>query len=238
MQKIDSRLKSILLLLGRSRDSIFSPRSTFVIDATENETENDAIALRCILIEFALHSSSASQAPFEDSALSLTITTRPTRKERFLRFFLFGKQSALVSIPSSPKNDPFKLQGWVHFTPLVISHWQAHKSLHTTTDSLAPYWRRPNNGPHWPFWNAPVPNGSSDIWTLCPPRRYTFFLKKPATVLQGVSLLRQTGPVNGYTMQFRVFNYDNSPSGIEDQNPDNDPLLCFQPTSEPHVFYT
>ncbi|PRD25761.1 UNVERIFIED_CONTAM: hypothetical protein NCL1_39977 [Trichonephila clavipes] len=50
MQKIDSRLKSILLLLGRSRDSIFSPRSTFVIDATENETENDAIALRCILI--------------------------------------------------------------------------------------------------------------------------------------------------------------------------------------------
>ncbi|GFW36504.1 hypothetical protein TNCV_1344651 [Trichonephila clavipes] len=31
----------------------------------------------------------------------------------------------------SPKNDSFKFQGRVHYTPLVTSHWQRHKSLHT-----------------------------------------------------------------------------------------------------------
>ncbi|GFT04847.1 hypothetical protein TNCV_2849821 [Trichonephila clavipes] len=34
-----------------------------------------------------------------------------------------------ISIPL--ENAVFKLQGWVNYTPLGISHWQAHKNLHT-----------------------------------------------------------------------------------------------------------
>ncbi|GFY72191.1 hypothetical protein TNIN_354651 [Trichonephila inaurata madagascariensis] len=49
------------------------------------------------------------------------------------------------------------------------------------------------------------------------------FLKKPATVLQGVSLLCQTDPVNGYTMELRLAYYDYSPTDIKDQNPNNGP---------------
>ncbi|GFV38805.1 hypothetical protein TNCV_1004471 [Trichonephila clavipes] len=62
------------------------------------------------------------------------------------RFFLSNHPlSSRFPSPFS-ENDPFILQGRVHYTPLVISHWQADKSLHTTLGSLESYSRGPNSG--------------------------------------------------------------------------------------------
>ncbi|GFV47276.1 hypothetical protein TNCV_4829321 [Trichonephila clavipes] len=42
----------------------------------------------------------------------------------------------------SPKIDPFKFQGRVHYTPLFTSHWQGHKSLHTALGLLSVLFER------------------------------------------------------------------------------------------------
>ncbi|GFT28522.1 hypothetical protein TNCV_429301 [Trichonephila clavipes] len=67
-------------------------------------------------------------------------------------------------------------------------------------NSLAFYWSGPNNRSLWFFLNAPVPDDSSkhidSLFSTSP----FLLLKKPVTVLEGVSLLSQTCFVNGYTI--------------------------------------
>ncbi|GFU77538.1 hypothetical protein TNCV_3499111 [Trichonephila clavipes] len=90
------------------------------------------------------------------------------------------------------------------------------------SDSLAPYWRGPNNDFLWFFLNALATNGSSEhLYSLSTTSPFLFLLKKPAAVLQGISFLSQTDHVDEYTIGLRLTYYDYSSTGIEDQNPNN-----------------
>ncbi|GFW93718.1 hypothetical protein TNCV_4542451 [Trichonephila clavipes] len=71
------------------------------------------------------------------------------------------------------------------------------------------------------FLNVPTPDDSFEHLDSSSTTMPFFLLKKPVTVLQGFSLLNQTGPVNGYTRRFRLTYYDYSPTDIEDQKPSN-----------------
>ncbi|GFY52547.1 hypothetical protein TNIN_217971 [Trichonephila inaurata madagascariensis] len=99
--------------------------------------------------------------------------------------------------------------------------FKAAKDLLTLGDSLAFYWRGPNNGSLQPFSNAPATKGSCEHLDSLSTPSQSLFLKKPSIVLQGVSLLSETSPVNGYTMGLCLAYYDYSPTGIEDPNPNN-----------------
>ncbi|GFV79284.1 hypothetical protein TNCV_71521 [Trichonephila clavipes] len=74
-------------------------------------------------------------------------------KFAFLSRFSFRSQIIHFRLDSLSlfENDPFKLQGRVHYTPLVISHWQAHKSLHTAMRFISTL---PNSGAPWSFSSA------------------------------------------------------------------------------------
>ncbi|GFY21556.1 hypothetical protein TNCV_1167011 [Trichonephila clavipes] len=49
----------------------------------------------------------------------------------------YQHSSVVQNISICSRIDPFKLQGWVNHTPLVISHWQASKSLHTALSLIS-----------------------------------------------------------------------------------------------------
>ncbi|GFY35088.1 hypothetical protein TNCV_5044631 [Trichonephila clavipes] len=89
------------------------------------------------------------------------------------------------------------------------------------TPPHASYWRGPNNRSLWSFLNAPVPDDPSEHLDSLSQTSPFLLLKKPVNVLQGVSPLSRTGPVNGYTTGLCLAFYDYTPANIEDQNPNN-----------------
>ncbi|GFV87505.1 hypothetical protein TNCV_3281431 [Trichonephila clavipes] len=80
---------------------------------------------------------------------------------------------------------------------------------------------------------------TSGLFPLC---GHSPSLKKFDTVLRGVSLLRQTGSINGHTMGLRLVHYADNHTSVESQTPNNGQcsqshVLCLQPTNEQPAFY-
>ncbi|GFW36690.1 hypothetical protein TNCV_1956901 [Trichonephila clavipes] len=71
------------------------------------------------------------------------------------------------------------------------------------------------------FLNEPVPDDSSEYLDILFTTSPFLLLKNPVTVFQGISLLSQTGSINGYTTGLCTAYYDYNPTDIEDQNPND-----------------
>ncbi|GFW00216.1 hypothetical protein TNCV_4354131 [Trichonephila clavipes] len=109
----------------------------------------------------------------------------PTRSDRKHRqrasFSLSLARSVLASRFSFPpllssRINPFKLQGWVNYTPLVISHWQASKVCTTLHLSLSSIPMVQTEQWLWLLSNAPVTKACQNIWSMiC--LVYSFILK-------------------------------------------------------------
>ncbi|GFW30706.1 hypothetical protein TNCV_4088261 [Trichonephila clavipes] len=77
------------------------------------------------------------------------------RAEKSGQFMEIKKPS---KIPLQFRTDPFKLQGWVTFTPLATSHWRGHTFAPGAPDCIPPPLVSVNNRPKLRLISPPKQN--------------------------------------------------------------------------------
>ncbi|GFT33120.1 hypothetical protein TNCV_1264811 [Trichonephila clavipes] len=87
----------------------------------------------------------SQSGPASRSSIHQTICPEGARPHNFL-VPEDQEQSGFFS-PFFSRIDPFKLQGWVTYTPLATSYWLAPNFALSTRDSFAHPWCGPNNDP-------------------------------------------------------------------------------------------